>query len=121
MPGVFKLQKQMTSEAALAALLDPANKMENTAQLREGLTVDAVAADARRRRPGCRSRTSRRRSPIRRTTASAPTSLEGWLFPATYTFDPGVTAPQVIQTLVDRTVQSLDDRRRAGGQIASAS
>jgi UPF0755 protein len=35
-------------------------------------------------------------------------TLEGWLFPATYTFDQGVTAPQVIQTLVDRTVQSLD-------------
>lgn len=34
--------------------------------------------------------------------------LEGWLFPATYTFDPGVTAQDVIQTLVNRTVQSLD-------------
>ncbi len=39
-PGVFQLQKQMTSEAALAALLDPANKLENSAQLREGLTVE---------------------------------------------------------------------------------
>ena len=39
-PGVFKLQKQMTSAAALEALLDPANKLENTAQLREGLTVE---------------------------------------------------------------------------------
>ena len=38
----------------------------------------------------------------------AADSLEGWLFPATYTFDPGVTASGVIQTLVDRTVQSLD-------------
>jgi UPF0755 protein len=34
--------------------------------------------------------------------------LEGWLFPATYTFDPGVTAQSAIQTLVDRTKQSLD-------------
>ena len=34
--------------------------------------------------------------------------LEGWLFPATYTFDPGVTATQVIQRLVARTVESLD-------------
>ncbi len=46
-------------------------------------------------------------------------SLEGWLFPATYTFDPGVTAPQVIQTLVDRTVHRsttanvpVEDRQR---------
>ena len=34
--------------------------------------------------------------------------LEGWLFPATYTFDPGVSAQQVLLTLVDRTMQSLD-------------
>ena len=38
----------------------------------------------------------------------AASSLEGWLFPATYTFDPGTTAQQMIQTMVDRTVQSLD-------------
>ena len=97
----------MTSAAALEALLDPANKLENTAQLREGLTVeqslpllaegtglpieDFQAAVANPADYGVRG-----------------DSLEGWLFPATYTFDPGVTAPQVIQTLVDRTVQSLD-------------
>jgi UPF0755 protein len=106
-PGLFKLQKQMTSEAALAALLDPANKLENTAQLREGLTVEqslpllvdgtgipledyqaAVADPAAYGVPAA--------------------TLEGWLFPATYTFDPDVTASDVIATLVDRTVQSLD-------------
>lgn len=36
------------------------------------------------------------------------TSLEGWIFPATYDFDEGVTATEVIQRMVDRTVQSLD-------------
>jgi UPF0755 protein len=35
-------------------------------------------------------------------------SLEGWLFPAMYTFDPGVTAADVIRTMVDRTAESLD-------------
>lgn len=107
-PGVFKLQEQMTSAAALTALLDPANKMENTAQLREGLTVDAslpILAEA----------TGLPVEDFQAAVASpadygvTADSLEGWLFPATYTFDPGVTAPQVIQTLVDRTVKSLDD------------
>ncbi|MBN9172369.1 MAG: endolytic transglycosylase MltG, partial [Microbacterium sp.] len=37
----------------------------------------------------------------------------GWLFPARYTFDPGVTATQVIKTLVDRTVKSLDAQKVA--------
>jgi UPF0755 protein len=115
-PGVFRLQQQMTSAAALEAILDPANKMENTAQLREGLTVDqsiqilsdslgipledfqAAVAD-----PGLYG------VPVNQAiVAAGGQPLEGWLFPATYTFDPGVTAQQVIQTLVDRAVQSLD-------------
>ena len=116
-PGVFKMQKQMTSEAALAALLDPANKMENSAQLREGLTLDqslpllaegtglpledfqAAVAD-----PTVYG------VPVDAgIVAAGGQPLEGWLFPATYTFDPGVTAQDVIATLVNRTVKSLDD------------
>ncbi|MHC2999940.1 endolytic transglycosylase MltG, partial [Microbacterium sp. HJ5] len=106
-PGVFKLQKQMTSEAALTALLDPANKMENTAQLREGLTVEQSL-------PLLAEGTGIPLEEFQAAVADpsvygvAADSLEGWLFPATYTFDPEVTAAQVIQTLVDRTVQSLD-------------
>ncbi|ODT41034.1 MAG: ABC transporter substrate-binding protein [Microbacterium sp. SCN 70-200] len=115
-PGSYQLQQQMTSEAALAALEDPANKLENTAQLREGLTVDeslslladgtgipledfqAAVADA----------SVYGITPDPDVVAAGGQPLEGWLFPATYTFDPGTTAQQVIQTLVDRTVQSLD-------------
>lgn len=106
-PGLFRLQQRMTSEAALAAILDPANRLENTVLLREGLTVaqslpilaetlsipladfEAAAAD-----PSAYG-------------VAAP-SLEGWLFPATYTFEPEDTAADVIQTLVDRAVESLD-------------
>jgi len=115
-PGVYKLQKQMTSEAALAALLDPVNKQEYTAQIPEGFTVDgtlerisegtgipleeltAAAAD-----PSVYGVTA---DPA--IVAAGGQPLEGWLFPATYTFDPGVTAQSAIQTLVDRTRQSLD-------------
>lgn len=107
-PGVFRLQKQMTSEAALAALLDPANKMENTAQLREGLTVEQslpILAEA----TGLPVADFEAAVADPSAYGVAADSLEGWLFPATYTFEPGVTAPQVIQTLVDRAVQSLDD------------
>ncbi|MFB7891048.1 endolytic transglycosylase MltG [Microbacterium sp. NPDC056044] len=115
-PGVYKLQRQMTSEAALAMLLDPANKQEFTAQIPEGFTVDgtlerlaegtgipldqlqAAAAD-----PSVYGVT-----PDPAIVAAGGQPLEGWLFPATYTFDPSVTAQSAIQTLVDRTKQSLD-------------
>lgn len=107
-PGVYKLQKQMTSEAALTALLDPANKQEFTAQIPEGYTVDGTLE---RLAEGTGL-------PLDQLQAAAADpaaygveadSLEGWLFPATYTFDPSVTPQSAIQTLVDRTVQSLDD------------
>lgn len=106
-PGVFRLQKQMTSEAALEALLDPANKMENTAQLREGLTVEQSL-------PLLAEGTGIPLEDFEAAVADPAAygvpadSLEGWLFPATYTFDPGVSAQGVIQTMVDRTVQALD-------------
>ncbi|MDQ1128533.1 endolytic transglycosylase MltG [Microbacterium sp. SORGH_AS_0888] len=111
-PGVYKLQLKMTAAAAVAALLDPANRMSNTVQLQEGLTVStslerissalqmslddlkAAAAD-----PSAYG-------------VSAP-SLEGWLFPATYTFDPGTTPHDVIRTMVDRSVKALDDAQVA--------
>ncbi|MCR2800838.1 endolytic transglycosylase MltG [Microbacterium sp. zg-Y818] len=106
-PGVYLLQQKMTSAAALTALLDPAKKQSNTAQLREGLTVEQslpLLADGLG-------------LPIEDFQAAvanpadygvSAASLEGWLFPATYTFDPGATAADVIRTLVDRTIQSLD-------------
>jgi UPF0755 protein len=106
-PGVFKLQKQMTSAAALEALLDPANKMENTAQLPEGLTVEQTIE---RLAEGTGIAIEEYQAAVADPAAFGvgADSLEGWLFPATYTFDPGVTAQQVVQTLVDRAVQSLD-------------
>lgn len=106
-PGVYKLQKKMTSEAALAALMDSANRMEYTAQIPEGFTAE-----------GTLQRLSEGTGiPLEELQAAAADpaaygvaadSLEGWLFPATYTFDPSVTAQSAIQTLVDRTRQSLD-------------
>jgi UPF0755 protein len=107
-PGVYALQKKMTSEDAFDALLDPANKQENTAQLREGLTV---AQSVTRISEGVGL-------PLEEVQAAVDDpsvygvdaqSLEGWLFPATYTFDPDTTAEQVVQAMVDRTVTALDD------------
>lgn len=115
-PGVFKLQKQMTSEAALAALLDPANKMENSAQLREGLTLeqslpllaDGTGIPLEDFQAAVADPTAYGVPVDPAVAAAGGQPLEGWLFPATYTFDPGVTATDVIATLVNRTIASLD-------------
>src|SRR3546814_902858 len=106
-PGVYRLQLEMTSPAVLDALRNPENKLENTTQLREGLTVQQSI-----------ERISEQMSlPIEDLQAAvadpaaygvAGDSLEGWLFPATYTFDPGATATDVIARMVSRTGESLD-------------
>ncbi|SCY18912.1 UPF0755 protein [Microbacterium sp. LKL04] len=107
-PGVYALQKKMTSEAAYQALLDPTNKQEYTAQLREGLTV---AQSVPRIAEGIGLPLEDVENAVKDPSAYGvkAETLEGWLFPATYTFDPDVTAKEVIQRMVDRTVQALDD------------
>lgn len=106
-PGVYLLQQQMTSAAALAALEDPENRQELGAQLREGLTVDqslAVLSEG----TGIELAAFEEAAADPSAYGVEAGSLEGWLFPATYAFDPGTTAEQIIQRLVTRTVESLD-------------
>lgn len=107
-PGVYTLQLRMTAAAALKALQDPANKMENSALLREGLTVEQTLTTL----------SESLAIPLEDLQAAASdpaafgvdaASLEGWLFPAMYTFDAGATPADIISTLVDRTRQALDD------------
>lgn len=109
LPGAYSLQQKMTSEAALAALLDPASKLANQVVVTEGMTAErayeAIAASTEvtvEELEAAAADYTRFGVP-----AEAP-SIEGYLFPATYTFDPGVTADQVLQRLVDETFARLD-------------
>ncbi len=109
-PGNYRLQERMSAEAAITALQDPANKIINSVTIPEGttapaayeliasatgLTVEELQAEA--------DKFEEFGVP-----AKAP-SLEGYLFPATYQFDPGVTAHDALQTLVDEMYVRLDD------------
>jgi UPF0755 protein len=106
-PGVYRLQQRMTSAAALVALQDPANKLDDSALVREGLTVEQTL-------PLLSEGLGIPLEDFQAAVADpsvygvSADSLEGWLFPAMYSFDPGATATQVVQTMVDRAVQSLD-------------
>lgn len=108
-PGVFRLAEQMSAQAALAGLTDEANRLENTVLIREGMWADDVLAEV----------SAVLQIPIEELQAVAAnpqalglpaeaTSLEGFLFPATYTFDPGVTAQQVVQQMVDLSLRTFD-------------
>ncbi|WP_298864869.1 endolytic transglycosylase MltG [uncultured Microbacterium sp.] len=115
-PGVYKLQKKMTAAAALAALQDPKNRMANTVRIAEGGTM---ASSLPRIVDGVGLKLEDLQAAVKDPTVYGvqAKSLEGWLFPATYTFDPGVTAKDVIQRMVDRTRESL---QKAGVPDADA-
>lgn len=109
-PGVYRLAEEMSARAALDALIDPANKLENSFVIPEGTWAnDALALAA-----------EGTGIPLEELEAAATdftsyglppeaTSIEGFLFPATYTFDPDVSARDVVQRLVDRQFQALDE------------
>lgn len=115
-PGVYKLQKRMTAAAALTALQDPKSRMANTVRIAEGGTI---ASSLPRIVDGVGLKLEDLQAAVKDPAAYGvqAKSLEGWLFPATYTFDPGVTAKDVVQRMVDRTRESL---QKAGVPDADA-
>ncbi|MDQ4212764.1 endolytic transglycosylase MltG [Microbacterium capsulatum] len=105
-PGVYHLQNKMTAAAALKALNDPKNKMQNSALIPEGYTVDATI---QRISQSVDVPLADLQAAVKNPAdygVNAP-SLEGWLFPALYEFGPGATAKDIVGTLVKRTRDSL--------------
>jgi UPF0755 protein len=108
-PGSFRLQQQMSAEAAVAAVTDPANQIVNQVLITEGMSypaaLDQIAAATEIPLDELQAAAADYTSfgiP-----ADAP-NIEGWMFPATYTFDPGITAHDAIQTTVDKMFETLD-------------
>jgi UPF0755 protein len=108
-PGHYQLKQEMSAQAALDALQDPANKIESSVLIKEGWSVDQ-AIDALVEGTGLAREdyVAAVADPTVYGAAAEAPSLEGYLFPARYSFDPGVDAGSVINTLVARTYQSLD-------------
>ncbi|TXK17828.1 endolytic transglycosylase MltG [Homoserinibacter sp. GY 40078] len=109
LPGNYRLEEEMSAASALAALQDPANKIINQVTVPEGITADAALELI----------ASATEIPIDELRAAADDytsfgipekagGIEGYLFPATYTFDPDVTAKEAIATLVDTMFEHLD-------------
>jgi len=115
-PGSYNLKKHMAARLAVVALLDPATRnAEADVVVTEGATVldvetrlekvlgisqhnaivTAVASAAKLGLPS--------------NYGKLPNSPEGFLFPATYTFDPGTTAQGALQRMVLRFISEDRD------------
>lgn len=105
-PGVYQVKLQMSGEAALAALLDPASKVVNRLTIPEGWTARQVFA-AWAKRTGLKSADFV--SASKDTTAiglpSYAKGIEGYLYPATYDVPVKPTPSGIVKTMVARYVQ----------------
>lgn len=108
-PGGYTLRSQMTAAAALAVLVDPANRTVPRVTVREGLWKSetfAVLAKASGR-PVSDYVTAAKDAAGLGLPAAAKGNVEGWLFPATYEFPTGSSAAEQLQAMVAKTVEQL--------------
>lgn len=109
LPGNWRLQKEMSAASAVAALQDTDNKVTDRLLITEG-TVLPNALETIAATTGI---------PIEDVQAAAAdvtayglpaeaTSLEGFLFPATYELDGTETAQAILQKMVDTMFEHLD-------------
>lgn len=109
-PGVFRLKQHMSNAAALAALQDPSNLIQNSVVIPEGTTLKGTLQILSQ---GLNIPLTDLQAAVATPSAYAgvPTeaqTLEGFLFPATYKFNPGITAQAVIKTMVANTIAAMD-------------
>lgn len=108
-PGAYRVQLEMSAQGALDAILDPARKAELEVTVPEGYTLPQVYERLERDLGIPQAEFLQLESDLARFDLPADAvTLEGWLFPATYTFDEGVTAEGVLEAMIARQVQALD-------------
>ncbi len=122
-PGVYVLRAQMSGEAALDLLLDPATRQVSRVTVPEGFTLAATlqriseATDL----PIEELQAAAADPAALGLPAYAEGQLEGFLFPATYDVEPGDTAADVLGAMVSRFTTTaagmqLEQRAAAAGR-----
>ncbi len=108
-PGSYRLEQEMSAASAIAALQDDGNRIVNQVTIPEGSSyhqaLELIAS-------GTEIPLEDLQAAAEDYTqfgvpAEAP-NIEGYLFPATYQFDPEVTAEEALQRLVDEMFSRLD-------------
>ena len=110
-PGIYGLRRHMSGKAALDLLLKPSSRLVSRVTLPEGLTAKQIL---QRLAQGTGVPIDQLQAAAADTASLglppyANGSLEGFLFPATYDFEPGTTPQKMLQMMIARTVQTLDE------------
>lgn len=102
-PGWYRMRRQMKASLALDLLLDPKARLRSRVTIPEGTTVDRTlqliaknVSDV----PIASLREAAKNTAALGLPDYANGKLEGFLFPATYDFEPGTSAVEILSTLV---------------------
>ncbi|TCK61199.1 endolytic transglycosylase MltG [Curtobacterium sp. PhB136] len=107
-PGSYAMKKHMSSKAALAALQDDKNKVTASIVIPEGTALKDIEAGMVSKAGLSEAEVSAAAKDLSAyDLPSGVTTLEGWLFPATYPINPGWTAKQYFQSMVSTMKQHL--------------
>jgi UPF0755 protein len=119
-PGTYELLLEMKASDAVTALLDTARRISYKVTVPEGLTAnqtfERISAVTLIPVPDLQAAATSGGIGL---PAEAGGNVEGWLFPATYSFEPGSTATTILTEMVTKTASVMDglgvpaDRRQA--------
>lgn len=108
-PGTYQLRSEMSAASALALLLDPSSRQSIEVRVIEGNTASQIYAKlAEASGTQASDYEAAAKDPALGLPAAADGSVEGYLFPATYTFDLDTTPLQQLQAMVTRATQAMD-------------
>jgi UPF0755 protein len=118
-PGFYRLHEHMQASLALALMLDPSSKVQSQVTIPEGRRLrDILPAIAAATNISLTDLQHAAQSPEKLGVPSwgAGHPLEGFLFPATYDFQPGTTAVQALREMVTK----FNDEAASVGLVAGA-
>lgn len=116
-PGVYNLHEHMKASLALALMLKPSSLVSYTVLVPEGFTVKEIVDTIVAHTPITQDALhAALQNPAQLGLPSwANGHVEGFLFPATYTVQPGETAVEVLKAMVTRFDQAETDDKLAQG------
>lgn len=116
-PGFYRLRHHMKASLALGLLLDPKSLVASRVVIPEGMRSDAILqtiAKSTQIKLADLQQAARQPAALGVPSWGAGHPLEGFLYPATYTFGPGTTATQALAAMVSRFNQEAASLDLAG-------
>ncbi|GAA2527186.1 endolytic transglycosylase MltG [Pilimelia columellifera] len=119
-PGFYELRRQMRAKDALALLIDPVNRIVKGVTIPEGRTVkQTYKLLSEATKIPVKDFESAGKDPValgvpkfwfnRSDEVKAKPSLEGFLFPQTYEFDPDADATAILKTMVQQFLTEAEE------------